>query len=859
MLPHRLLAVEQSEGRGVEAVDCFDSPPRIDGMLDEDCWLRAMPASDFLQKEPREGSPSTLRTEVRFAYDSRALYIGATMYHDSPSEIVSTLSRRDNAGNSERIIISLDTYNDKRTAWSFCVTADGVRVDYYHSEDHEFRRDYSFDPVWEARVARHSYGWTAEMRIPFSQLRFNTKDAHVWGLNINRFIPSRNEDVYWVLIPKHETGWASRFGALSGIRNIAPSSRIELTPYIATDLTLSSVTDPANPLASSREWRGSAGVDIKAGLGPNLTLDATINPDFGQIEADPAVVNLSAYEVYYDERRPFFVEGAQLLRGRGPDYFYSRRIGAPPRLSTEAHFTARPNSSTILGAAKLTGRLMSGLSIGALTAITQREYIETWDTTTLLRGEEIIAPLSGYGVLRMQQEFGESGSSAGVTLAGVTRDMQHERLEGLLLKQAVSGGSDWKLRFDRGNYELNGYAGFSHVQGSREAVSLLQRSPAHYFQRPDADHVDFDPMRTSLDGYAAMLSFARQGGGRWLWGLGGSIKSPGFDINETGRLQRADDIETNAHIRFRELIPGALFHSWVVGLSQYIGWNTGLIHRYTNINLDLSGTFRNFWTSSFTINYGGRGMSDELTRGGPLMAAGAGWNYYWNIHNNYAEDFRWSAGISRFDDETGSWNFVLDGNFSLRARGNLELSLTPSFTRSVNTRQFIASFAGGSAQTFGRRYVFSTIDHATLVTRWRINYAFTPDLTLELYFEPFASSGTYLSFGELSATASRELRQYGSDGTSIQRDQQGSYVVLDGNEVAFTLPDPDFNILSFRSNVVLRWEWLRGSTLFLVWQQNRSSFENNGAIVGPRDLLHSLDRPGDNFFVLKVSYWLPLS
>ncbi len=846
--------------RAVTAVDCAANAPTIDGILDEDCWRAAQPARDFLQKEPIEAQPATIRTEVRFGYDQKALYIGAVMYHDTPDEIISTLSRRDNAGNSERIIISLDTYNDNRTAYSFCVTADGVRVEYYHSEDAEFTRDYSFDPVWEARVTRNAGGWTAEMRIPFSQLRFNERDEQLWGLNINRYVPSRNEDQYWVLVPKRETGWSSRFGALQGIRGIEPSYRIELTPYLAADWTFSNSNDPNNPLDYSRWSRQDAGVDMKMGLGPNLTLDATINPDFGQVEADPATVNLSAYEVYYDERRPFFIEGSQLVQGRGPDYFYSRRIGAPPRLTPDAPYSERPGNSTILGAAKVSGRLQSGLSIGALTALTAREFVETWDPGRPGRGEEEIAPLSGYGVLRLQQEFGLGGSSAGVILSGVKRDLSTEKSQSALTRNAVSGGADWKIRFDQGNYELNGFAGFSHVQGSSDAISLVQLSSAHYFQQPDATHVSYDSTRTSLSGYSAALSFAKLGGEHWLWGVNGAVESPEFEINDTGRLQSADDIETKAYLTYRETKPGQLFHTWGIGLSQVAGWNFGGIHRFTNISLDMSVTFPNFWSSAFIVNYGGRGMSDELTRGGPLMAAGEGWHYYWSAHNNYADDFRWAAGISRFSDETGSWNFVVDGSFSLRARGNLELSFLPGFARQINTRQYIGTLLRESERTYGRRYMFSTIDHATLSAKLRINYAFTPDLTLEVYMEPFAASGKYLAFGELAAASAMYLRIYGTDGTTITPSADNkTYTVTEDGQTPFTLDNPDFNVLSFRSNVVLRWEWLRGSTLYLVWQQNRAGYETDGSIIGPGDLLYTLDRPGDNFLALKISYWLPIS
>jgi len=836
------------------------SSPNIDGILEENCWHVATPATGFTQKEPVEGAMSTLATDIRFCYDDKALYIGATMHIDNASDIVSTLSRRDNAGNSERIIISIDSYRDRRTAYSFGVTADGVRVDYYHPEDHEFARDYSYDPIWEARVTRGPRAWYAEIRIPFSQLRFNQRDEQIWGVNINRYIPSRNEDAYWILIPKNETGWSSRMGRLLGITGIQPGSRIEITPFIASDLTISSIQDAAAARSNQYAWRGDAGVDMKMGLGPNFTLDATINPDFGQVEADPANVNLSAYEITYEERRPFFVEGSQLLRGRGPSYFYSRRIGAAPRPLVTTQYVETPTSAPIIGATKISGRMHSGMSIAALTALTARQYMDTRDPSTEQILHEEVAPLTGFGVMRLQQEFGRNHSMFGVMLTGMKRDLRTREAQDAMTRNAVSGGTDWLLRFDRGMYEFDGYAGFSYVDGSSEAIAALQQTSTHYFQRPDATHVVFDPARNSLSGYAAMLRFMKNGGKHWLWGVKAATESPGFEINDTGRLQTADDIEAWAFLKYRETRPGPLFHGYEIETNTITGWNYGGIRQYTNLTFELRGTFRNFWNTNLALMLATDGISHSLTRGGPMMGTGGGWSVYGFVRNNYADDFGWSSSVLTFSDKLGSWTFEIDGTLSLRTSGRMQYSIEPGFTRNVNTRQYVGTIDGGNALTYGKRYVFGSIDQGTLFARMRFNYAFTPDLTLEVYAEPFASSGKYLAFGELSAPRSRNLHIYGSDIGSIELSNDGtSYTIRDDDEDEFSIPNPDFNVLSFRSNVVLRWEWRRGSTLFLVWQQNRSSFESDGTLVGPTRLLRSFDSPGDNYIALKFTYWLPLS
>lgn len=833
----------------------------VDGIIEEPCWNTVEATGAFIQREPVEGRPATLKTDIRFCYDDKALYIAAIMHVDDPAEILSTLSRRDNTGNSERIIISMDTYHDGRTAYSYGVTADGVRFEYYHSEDREHARDYSYDPVWEARVKRGDSFWSAEMRIPFSQLRFNEGTSQLWGLNMNRFIPSRNEDVYWILVPKNETGWSSRFGDMLGIEGISPSTRIELTPYIASDLTTSQVKDDRDPFDKQTDWGSNAGVDLKMGLGPNLTLDATINPDFGQVEADPAEVNLSAYETFYAERRPFFIEGSQLLRGRGPNYFYSRRIGAPPMFSSSAPYADHPAKTSILGAAKISGRLASGLSIGALGALTEREFADTYDPASDAFGEEEIAPLAGIGVMRLQQEIDDEASTIGIIFTGVERDLRTKTAEAALARRALSGGADWNLRFDHGGYELEGFAGFSHLTGSQDAVARIQRRSTHYYQRPDADHVTFDPERTSLSGYAASLKFNKNSGEHWLWGFGASGESPGFEINDAGRLHAADDIDSWADIEYRENTPGSIFHSYRFTLDASNGWNFGGVRQYTNFGFSFQPTFKNFWRAAIHLDYGLAALSDHLTRGGPLMNTGAGWNVYATLSNNFSSDLRWSFRASTFRDALDAWNFSFGGSLKLRTSGRWDISFEPGYTRSVGTRQYLMFTAeDGPAATFGNRYLFSTIDQATLHARLRINYAFSPDLTLEVYGEPFAASGNYLGFGLLPAARATDLLVYGSDpGTTLTLDESAdSYVASDaGGSVRF--PNPDFNVLSYRSNVVLRWEWVRGSTLFLVWQQNRSNYEAKGAIISPLDLFESFNSPGDNFIALKITYWIPLT
>jgi hypothetical protein len=831
-------------------------PPAIDGRLDEDAWRKAVPLTGFRQRQPREGQPASVNTEVYLLYDRDALYVGARM-HSPGTPVQAPVSRRDDQAQSDYLLVSLDPYHDRLTAYTLGVTAAGTRLDWYHNVDSEGQVDRTFAPVWQARTRVDSAGWTAEMRIPFSQLRFNNTPSQVWGINVRRSVPALNEENYLVVVPRNQTGWSSRFATLRGIQGIAATRRLELLPYVVSNATVRSDPNPANPFSERSETGVRVGGDLKMGFGPNLTLDASINPDFGQVDADPAEVNLSAYETFFGERRPFFVEGAQLLAGSGPAYFYSRRIGAPPLLSPAADFSDVPEASTILGAAKLTGRLPSATSIGVLAAVTDHEHARTFVADGSVFGRTRVAPRSVFGVARVQQELGRGGSTVGAILTAVGRDLGGGDPEaGLLHDGAVSGGADWRLRFDRGTYQVSGWAGFSHVAGDSTALIRTQRSSAHYFQRPDAGHVSVDSQATSLSGYTGGLSIQKLAG-RWQWEAFGQAYSPGFELRDAGRLRRADEAYGMLNLRYLETRPGRVFRDFEMGATGENRANFGGVRTLTGLRTDAYVTWKNFWSSSLSYRLDLPAQDDALTRGGPLMELGAAHTVSGSMATRPGAPVRWSASgrltLGAFDEQTSR----LTGGVTVRPAPRWRFVLSPEWFRSVYPRQYVQTRAGGRAETFGRRYIFSTIDFRTLSAPMRLSYMFTPDLTLEGYVEPFAASGRYYAFGELEAPRSRNLRVYGRDGTTAQRQPDGSLVVTDG-AAPFTIGSPDFDVRSFRSNAVLRWEWRPGSTMYLVWQQSGENGDVRGRQIGFGALGESLETRGDNFLALKISYWLPV-
>jgi hypothetical protein len=830
-LPASAQPIPDNARKQAQAVRVVNGAIRVDGRVDEAAWNDVPAVMDFVQKEPVEGGAPTDRMEVRFAYDDNALYVGARMFSTEP--IRAPLGRRDDGDQAEHLLVSLDTYLDRRTASTFGVTASGVRLDEYFSQDEEWAGEPGYDPVWQARTAVDASGWTAELWIPFSQLRFNPQNAQVWGLNIQRWVPTRNEEVYWALVRRTEEGWASRFGDLQGISGIRPSRRLELLPYVASSSHLVGERDLGDPFSGGANLEGRIGMDAKVGLGSNLTLEATVNPDFGQVEADPAEVNLSAFETFFDERRPFFTEGAELLTGRVNNFFYSRRIGAPPPGDPDADFVEQPSTSTILGAAKLTGRLGSGTSIGMLGAVTDEEYARTFNAPQLF-GRERVAPTTAYGVARLQQEFGPPGSTIAVMATGLHRNLSpDDPLASRVTNNAFTLSSDSVMRLFDGNYELEWASGMTYVDGAPGAIDRLQRHSARYLQRPDADYVNYDPRRTTMTGMRSSAGIERRNGRHWLWEASTTIESPEFESNDAGRLTTGDGLQLQGQIEYRETVPGRWWREYaaIVGLDNE--WNWGRERQRRNVEATFDVTWPNFWESSMGGFFAARNQDMRLTRGGPLMQTPAAWGTNLEVETGDGSATQGDFSVEYRRDEDGGLAFNVEGSVTMRPGPQWQLSVGPGYERGVDTQQFVTALPGGGPATFGGRYIFGNIDRSTYAMELRLNYTFKPDLTLDFYAEPFAASGTYLRFGELAAAGTRAL-------LSVD---------------PATLRNRDFNVQSFRSNLVLRWEYRAGSTLYLVWQQDRETEETLRRRVGVNDMFTSFGAHGDNFFAIKASFW----
>ena len=801
---------------------------RVDGELTEAVWQQAPVISGFKQREPKDGADATYDTEARVAYDAMALYVAVQAIDPEPSRIVGIRTRRDEGSPSDWIRVLVDSFHDRRSAYEFAVNPVGVKQDAYWFNDGS--NDTGWDAVWEVAVSRGPRGWRAEFRIPFSQLRFHPSASATFGFAVVRQIGRLNETTTWPLLSKNVSGYVSSFGELTGLQISRSPKRLEMVPYAVADVT-TQPGETGNPLRETTDPDGSLGLDLKYALRPGLTLTATANPDFGQVEADPAVVNLSAFETFFSERRPFFVEGSGIFRfdldcndGNCSGLFYSRRIGRSPRGEPnvpEGGFSYAPGQTTILGATKLTGRA-GPFSVGVLNAVTGDE--DAVIAQGLTRTRQTVEPLTSYSVARARREF-TNQSSLGFMMTATNRNLDDPTR--FLAGQAYTGGIDWDWRL-KGKYAVQGYWAGSSIQGDATAIAELQQSNVHSFQRPDSDHLEFDPARTSLNGYGTMLAVAKIGGERVRFNSNFSMKSPGFDINDVGFMRRADQRNIGNWMQVRYERPTKWYRSFRYNLNQWAGWNFDGDRLSLGYNVNAHIVFLNHWGTGSGVNYNPQSFDDRATRGGPGAYQNTQRSAWWYVEG----DQRKPVSVGMFSvvggDREGSSISEVDPYINWRPSSFLKLSAEFAFIRNHDQSQWI--------EQVDDRYIFGELRQRTVSIRTRLNYTVTPNLTIQLYAEPFVSAGDYASFKQLA------------DGRAREYSERYAPTSYDSN--------PDFNYRSFRTTNVLRWEYRPGSTLFVVWQQGREDTLERGTFDFKRDFGGVFDAPARNVFLVKWAYWL---
>ena len=860
-----------------------DAPaPRIDGVPDEAVWASAPRAGDFVQRIPAPGDPATERTEAAVLYGDDALYVAFWCYVRDPGTLVARLARRDEFVGSDRVAVAFDSYDDDRTAFYFGVTAGNVEQDILMFNDGD--EDSSWDAVWEGASARFDgpdgAGYTVEMRIPFSQLRYRTGDGpEVWGIQFQRRMPTTGEDVFWAPILPDANGFVSQFGRLDGLDVQRAPRQIEIVPYALAQLT-QAPGDAANPFYEENAFGPNVGFDARVGLSSNLTLTATVNPDFGQVEADPAVVNLSQFENFFEERRPFFVEGVDIFEYGGtrtnnvsfrPTFFYSRRIGRAPtrRLGGgDIAYVDTPDQTPIATAAKVSGKI-GPWSVGLLNAVTLEEearYI-TVDGETLRTPVE---PLSNYLVGRVRRDFRNGNTVVGGIVTNASRRMGADGFfDAITASSATLAGLDFEHRFADRTWSVSGVAATSVVNGSEAFITRLQQAPQRYFQRADADHLSVDPTRTVLAGGHTELSVQRSVENSWDASLTAAATTPGFDVNDLGFQNRADVASVNYFVGRRQSEAAPLRRYSVFHYGGYVSnFDGDLIGHYYGGGA--YAQFQNQWSLNLNVNATGPQKNDRLTRGGPLAArpTDAGINVslstdqsrvvsggvFGSLRSEFANDY---------DGAPPEYDRYVGAEVTVRPSNALSISVEPEMGWELDNDQFVDRIADPAAALGGTRYVFADIRQVSFNLGLRADWTFTPDLTLQLFAQPFVTTGQFANLKEFRTPGEFDFDVYGvARGTVDEVVEDGAVVAYDVDPgdggAAFRLPNRDFNFRSLRGNAVLRWEWRPGSTLFAVWQQQRTQEARYDGFGIGEEIGEVFRAPVENVFLLKATYWFGL-
>jgi len=847
--------------RVYETVRLAGEAPTIDGHLDDAAWQEGEWSGDYTQYMPTEGAEPSQPTEIKILYDDKNVYVAIRAY-DDPQKVHRYTTRRDTFA-GDIVGVCFDSYFDKRTGFEFDLNAGGSKIDLILGND---GWDTTWDAVWDGKVGMEDDAWTAEFRIPLSQLRYASHEDQVWGLHAWRLIARNREEAQWNLIPRNNTGLMHNIGELHGIRDLPKNRRIELLPHVLGEL------DSARFTADDQRERmmgdGSAGLDAKVGLSSNFTLDATVNPDFGQVEADPSVINLTAYETFFEEKRPFFLEGKNIFEfglgdgGRGDMLYYSRRIGAAPSLLPtlgEGEFTGSPpTATTILSALKVTGKTRDGLSVGVVQSLGSKETVRI--SRDGRERSQVVEPYTNHLAARVQKDWAKGNTILGGMVTSTHRWIDDPALA-FLPDDAVTAGLDFAQYFWNRSWVLQAKGIFSHVTGDPEAITALQTGAVHYFQRPDADYLEVDPTATSLSGHGGFVSFGRSGSGKWRASDSLQWISPGLELNDMGFLRQADLVQNEFSIGYEDPVPRGVLREWRVSVDRRDAWDYGGLQTDTSTSLSARAQFLNRWSLGGSLLARHDTVDTRLLRGGPSMRLSPFLHMSVDGSTDPSRRVRVSARVHthRYADG-GSSIFDVSSGLNLRLSNAFSVSADYDYSHQVDDLQYVDT----PETAAGLRYVMGRIDQTTHSLTVRLNLHITPDLSIQYYGSPFVSSGSYTGFRKATDTLAAEYQDrfhlYGSDEIRFVPDDN-IYEVREAEGGAgsqYSFDNPDFSFREFRSNLVVRWEYRPGSALYVVWSQGRTSDD----ALYDDSFGHNLDAlwrsEARNVFLVKLQHWFSL-
>ena len=836
--------------------------PLIDGRLEESVWQGASRTGGFVQFEPFEGKSPSQETEFIVFYDDNNLYVGIWAWDTSPDSISKRMTRRDEI-EGDMVGVDIDSYFDHRTSFGFFVSASGVKLDRVSTSDGS-NEDESWDPIWYVGTAISDKGWTAEFRIPLTQLRFSEKDELTWGLNVARMLFRKDELSLWQPMSRNASGSTSFYGEMVGLSKIKARKQTDITPFAVASAETSEKVE-GNPYATGRKFNYNGGVDAKIGITNNFTLDLSLNPDFGQVEADPSEVNLTAYETFFREKRPFFIEGRTILSmplmiGDGDladeNLFYTRRVGRRPQgypSTGDGEYSNHPEFTSILGAAKLTGKTQSGWSFGLLETVTQNEKAEID-----FNGEkryETVEPLTNYTVGSVHKDFNNGNTVISGLFTATNRKLDDSGMD-YLHKSAYTGGFTLEQFFKEKTYMLLVKTYFSDVNGTTDAITRTQMSSTHYYQREDRLNYLLDTTRTSLMGSGGSVFFGKVGNAPLQWGLFLNYKTAGVELNDAGFLRQADNLMPIFWAGYRITEPFWIIRQVNINTNHWTMFDFAGQYLGYGGNINFNSTFKNLWSFGAGLNWDSETIETSLLRGGPAFRTPGALRPWISIESDGRKKF--SMEITGYANRNYNGHGEMAGTeleFSYKPINALSLSLAPSFTASHSNLQYIEQTLNGTDD----RYIFGTIDQRVLGVSFRVNLTLTPTFTIQYWGQPFFASGLYTDLKYITDPMADEytdrFQVYSQD--QIECHKEESYCLIDENRDGtndYSISYPDFNVKEFKSNLVLRWEYRPGSVLFLVWSQGRSGYDPYGDFAFGRDFKNLYDITPQNVFLIKCSY-----
>ncbi|HLN20708.1 MAG TPA: DUF5916 domain-containing protein [Bacteroidales bacterium] len=830
--------------------------PLIDGKLDDECWKHGTWAGDYTQFVPDEGAKPSYPTQHNIQYDDKNLYVAFRAFDGEPDKIVRMAGVRDDAA-GDVVGITFDSYRDYRTGFEFTITAWGQKVDLVLFNPMNW--DFNWNAVWTGKVGMEDSAWVAELEIPLNQLRYSNKDEQVWGMHTWRWISRFSEESNWEKQSKTGPGMLYNFGELRGIKGLKRSRRLEIMPFALGGVkTMDEVQ--GNPFTrNGRSWTGNAGLDAKIGISSNFTVDLTINPDFGQVESDPSVMNLTAYETFYEEKRPFFLEGLTIFDYKFDDQslFYSRRIGHAPSLvinPDQNTFVSSPDKTTILSAVKFSGTTSTGLSVGLIQSITSAQYARISDLYEN-RTTAMVEPMSSYTVARVQKGYNSGNTTIGGMFTSTNRMIDDASLE-FLSNNAFTGGLDLLHHMKDKEFFVDARLTGSYIDGSALSIRRLQENSAHYFQRPGMSYMKYDTTRTSLSGYGGKLRIGKGSKGFWRYSTGVTMFSPGLDLNDLGYMQKADEVNQSNEIGYLINKPVSIFHAYTITLEQFNSWNFGGTYLGSGAHLNFNSEFINNWRFDGNLIFHSGAIDPGILRGGPDMILPYTIMTFANLNSDQSKKV--TAGFNfRYETrgENSMKSFQVEPTLSVRPLNRLKIGISADYGINRDELQYVTSLN----RQPDKRYILGSIDQKTLGLTFRADLNISPEFSVQYYGSPFVSKGSYSNFKYITTPTDKDLRDRFSLYQFSFKDESGIYLATGYMDIPDDrIDNPEFNFFQFRSNLVAKWEYRRGSYLYLVWSGDRTGSSASADEPLGRSFSHLKNAFTNNVFLVKFNYWFSL-